>query len=215
MTDGKTEAAPAAGHSPSDRFTPWYLPLVMFVFLLFWCGNELDRIFNLYLFILPVLFIPCLIVTVALFVGGLRAGLRRHWRRLASVVAAPPLAWAFFASLNHTGISPEWLRFQLAKGPYLEQITRSERGSDGLRFKVFNWGSAGGVGVGERFYTLVYDESDGIALPADERTTTWKQRVGPGTGSQLYSILQPEDEHHSTKVKLVEGHFYLVTEVYQ
>jgi hypothetical protein len=96
----------------------------------------------------------------------------------------------------------------------LEQIARSERGPDDLRFKVFDWGSVGGVSVGERFYTLVYDESDEIALPSDERTTAWKQRVGPGTGSQLYSILQPKDEHHSTNVKLVEGHFYLVTEVY-
>src|SRR5258707_7019817 len=128
MTDAKTEAAPAVGHSPSDRFTPSYLLLVMLVFLLFWYGNELDRIFNLYLFLLLVLLIPALIVAVALLVGGIRAGLRRQWRRLASIVAAPPLAWALFASLSHTGISPEWVRFQLAKGSYLEQIARRDVG---------------------------------------------------------------------------------------
>jgi hypothetical protein len=133
---------------------------------------------------------------------------------LASIVAAPPLAWALFVSLSHTGISPEWLRFQLAKESYLEQVARSERGPDGLRFKVFDWGSVGGVAVPNFFYTLVYDESDEIALPANERTMAWKQRVGSGIGSQLYSILQPENERHSTKVQLLEGHFYLVTEVY-
>jgi hypothetical protein len=187
----------------------------MLVTLLFWYGNELDRIFHLYVLLLPVLFIPALIVTVALLVGGILACVRRHWRRLASIVAAPPLAWALFAWLSQMGVSPDWVHFQLQKSAYLEQVARCECGPNGLRFKVFDWGGTGGVAVANIFYSLVYDESDEIALPAGEWTTAWKRRVGPGTGSQLYSILQPEDEHHSTNVKLVEGHFYLVTEVYQ
>jgi hypothetical protein len=113
------------------------------------------------------------------------------------------------------GFDSHWVRFQLQKWAYLEHIARCGCGPDGLRFKTFDWGGTGGLVSPNFFYTLVYDESDEIALSADKRTAAWKRKVGSGIGSQLYSILEPEDERHSINVKLIERHFYLVTEIYQ
>jgi hypothetical protein len=196
-----------------DRFTPSYFLLVTFVFLLFWWGNELDRIFHLYVLLPPVLFFPALIVTVAVLVGAIRASLRRRWRRLASIVAAPPLAWALLASLSHMGFGPDWVHLQLQKRTYLEQIARCECGPVGLRFKTFDWGGTGGVAVANTDYTLIYDESDEIALPADTRTAGWNRKAGSWARWQPGPVAG--DAYHSFDLRALRGHFYLVTEIYQ
>jgi hypothetical protein len=174
----------------------------------------LDWIFNLYVLLLPVLFIPGLIVSVALLVGGILACLRRHWLRLASIVAAPPLALALLAWLSLMGVSPAWVHLQLHKRAHLDKIA-CECGPNGLRLKVPDWG-----GMEELWRGLIYDESDEIAYPANQRTADWKERVASRRredSSRLldgyYSICEPEDGCHSINVKLVEGHLYLVTEV--
>jgi hypothetical protein len=186
----------------------------MLVALLFLYSYELDWFFNIDVLILPVLlFIPTLMVTVALFVGGILACLRRRWRRLASIVAA----LALFIWLDHLGVSPEWLHLQLHKRSYLGQIALCECGRTGLRFKVLEWGEFEEFGQG-----LVYDESDEIAFPADQQSVAWKQRVQSGFGSEdydsilkdgYYSIIEPVNKCHSIAVKLVEGHFYFLTSV--
>jgi hypothetical protein len=112
----------------------------MLVALLFLYSYELVWFFNIDVLILPVLFIPTLIVAVAVLVGGIRACLQRRWRRMASIVAAPPLVLALFTWLDHMGMSPEWAHLQLHKRAYLEKIGLCQCGPTGLRFKVLDWG---------------------------------------------------------------------------
>jgi hypothetical protein len=201
MANGQTEAAPAAAApSPGDRFTPWYFPLAMSMFLLLWYSVD----YNHPLFFLRWLPIA-LIVTVVLLVRAILYGLRRQGRRLASIAAAPFLAWAILATLGHMGFDPHWVHIQLQKRAYLEQIAHCDCGPDGLRFKTFDWG-----GTGDLFekidYTLVYDESHEIAFPVDKRTAAWKQRAGSAARWQ-----SEEDDGFPTDVRALEGHFYLVT----
>jgi hypothetical protein len=174
MANGKTEAAPTAAQSRSDQFTPWYFLLVMSIFLLFWYSADYNL--PLLLLWLPI----ALIGTVVLLVQAILCCLRRQGRRLASIAAAPFLAWAILASLAHMGFDSHWVRFQLQKWAYLEQIARCDCGPDGLRFKTFDWGDTGELVSPNIFYTLVYDESDEIVLSADKRTAAWKRKVGSG-----------------------------------
>jgi hypothetical protein len=206
MADGQTEATPDA-QSPRDQFTAWYFVLVISAFLLFWYSAEYNL--PLVLLLLPI----ALIVTVVLLVQAILCCVRRQGRRLASIAAAPFLAWAILASLNRMGFDLHWVHLQLQKVAYLEQIAQCDCGSDGLRFKTFDWGGTGGLSSPNIFYTLLYDESDEIALPADTRTAAWNKRVG--SWAHWQPVRPTRDDYHSIDLRALEGHFYLVTEIYQ
>jgi hypothetical protein len=115
LTDERTDTTTVIARSPSDGFTPSYLLLVTLVFLLFWYSVD----YNLPL-VLLWLFIA-LIVTTVLLVQAILCCLRQQGRRLASVAAAPFLAWALLSSLSHMGIDPHWIRLQPQKRAHLEQ----------------------------------------------------------------------------------------------
>jgi hypothetical protein len=85
------------------------------------------------------------------------------------------------------------------------------------RFVLFDWGSVGGVLAGTISYALVFDESDEIVKPDDQRSSSWRRRVlnGKDHDSQQYSILQPNNEDHYVGVERMEGHFYLVWEYFR
>jgi hypothetical protein len=196
-----------------DKFSISYFVWVALLCLLFAFGSDLDRIFNLYLALVPLLVLPALAIAIYWIVALIRNIVLRRWRRVASVLAAPVMAYIIFAGAGAAGISPDWIRFEIGKGYYTDQVAKlPETGEP--RFKIFDWGQTGGVAVTNIIYTLIYDESDEIGLAPEARSKEWLQRAGkmcPGT--MMCSITNPHGEM-SIIVKRIEGHFYLVTEIF-
>ena len=214
MHGAPDQAADTSKPGPgADRFSLCYFGWVVVIFLLFASAADLDRIFNLYLLLVPLLVIPALAVLIGWTAALIRNVALRRWRRLISVLVAPVAASALFAAAGAAGINPERIRLELGRPYYLDQIANLAQ-TDQPRLKLFDWGQTGGAGITTLIYTLVYDEADEISRPVRERSAAWKDRAGklcPGT--PMCAILWPPAER-SVAVKKIEGHFYLVTEVY-
>jgi hypothetical protein len=158
---------------------------------IFYFADQLDRIFNLWLLILPVVAIPAFIA-ICTFVVGLVANLwKRRWHRLVFVIAAPILTIGLLATLRYYRVDPDWLRFQLTSVYYM-RLTRDLPGPS-PKFGRWGWGSTGGAIGPTIFYSLVFDESD---KPLDRLGT-------PGQKSPTWSA------------RAYGHHFFLVTELYQ
>jgi hypothetical protein len=195
------------------KFSISYFVWIALLCLLFAVSSDLDRIFNLYLALVPILLLPALAVGIYWIAALIRNLVLGRWRRVCSVLAGPVLAWIVFAGAYAAGISSEWIRFKMGKSWYIDQVAKSPDTGE-PRFQMFDWGSTGGVAVTNFIYTLIYDESDEIALAPDQRSSEWKQRASklcPGT--IMCSVMNPH-EGLSVIVKPIEGHFYLVTEMF-
>jgi hypothetical protein len=196
-----------------DKFSIAYFVWIVLVCLLFASGKDLDRIFHLWLALVPLLLLPALAVTICWIVALVRNIRLRRWRRVASVLAAPIAAYVVFAAARAAGVNSEWIRFEIGKHYYFDQIAALPPTGE-LRFKIFEWGETGGAGVANSIYTLIYDESDEISLPPADRSKAWLDRANklcPGT--VMRSILNPSGipTELSVAVKKIDGHFYLVT----
>lgn len=196
-----------------DTFSISYFMWIALLCLLFAFSSELDRIFNLYLALVPLLLLPALAIAIYWIVALIRNIVLRRWRRVASVLVAPVAAYVVFAAAWAAGISPDWIRFEIGKAYYIDQVAKLPETGES-RFKIFDWGEKGGVAVTNIIYTLIYDESDEIGLAPEARSKEWQRRAGklcPGT--MMCSITNPPGEA-SIFVKRIEGHFYLVTEIF-
>jgi len=137
--------------------------------------------------------------------------LGRHWKRVVSILAAPFLAYIFCWMLAEIGIDAQRAHFEIRKPSCLHQIAGLP--NEAPRFKMFYWGDLG-FAAALTSYTVIYDESDEIALSSDKWSAEWLRRVGnlcPGT--QMCTILQPEASHR-LEIRQMAEHFYLVTEWY-
>jgi hypothetical protein len=190
-----------------DKFTIIYALWAGALFLFYAWADYSDRIPHL-LFV-PLLLLPTIVVAVALLASLIGNAFKGRWRRCISAIVGPCVAASIFV-LGYLGIDRDRIHFDLTKSYYIQQIAQMPRVEDEPLFARFDWGSRGGVGVANIFYSLVFDESDEVALPHDQRSEQWKRRVG----GQMYSILHP-GARHSIDVRKIEGHFYLVTEVHQ
>ncbi|MGN6285598.1 MAG: hypothetical protein ACTHM2_10660 [Afipia sp.] len=198
-----------------DRFTASFGIGLILLAMWFTVLNELDRIFNLYLLIVPFLFFPAAALGLR-WLGSLLSSIwHRRWRRAVSAIVAPMIAYGLIQLVLYLGFTPGWIRFELGKQHYLAEVEKLPRGSE-PRFKVFNWGQTGGAAVVNIFFTLVFDESDEIAFPPEKRSSAWSHRMTefcPGTA--MCSILKPDSPTHHVAIEKVSGHFYLVTELYR
>ena len=198
-----------------DKFTISYSLWVGLLLLLYVVSYDLDRIFNLYLAVVPLLLLPTIVVALSLIAILIWNATNRRWRRVLSIIAAPFLAYSFFVVLGALGVDSERIRFEHGKGYYVDQVSQIPR-TDVPRLKTFDWGSTGGVAVPNFIYTLVYDESDEIGLPPEQRSIEWRSRAQslcPGT--QMCSILKTEPPGHVVSVRKMQAQFYLVTELFQ
>jgi hypothetical protein len=159
-----------------DQFSFSYFAWIVLVCLLFASGKDLDRVFNLYLALVPLLYIPALAVTIYWIIALIRNLLLRRWRRVISILAAPLAAYLLFAAANAAGVNSEWIRFELWKHLYVDEIGRLAN-TDAPRIKFFDGGQTGGSRRSKFAYTVVYDESDEIARPPSERSTAWQDRA--------------------------------------
>jgi hypothetical protein len=126
---------------------------------------------------------------------------------------APLAAGALFMAADAAGVNAQRIRLEIGRRRYLDEIAKLAPTGE-PRLKLFEWGQSGGAGVNSLIDTLVYDESDEILLPAKARSAAWRDRAGklcPGT--PMCAVLWPLAEK-SAIVRKIDGHFYLLTEVY-
>ena len=193
-----------------NRFTLIY-GLWTGAFLLFVDSvDELDMAFNLWILVIPIIALPAILL-LTWFVIALGIGIVRHrWRRVASVLLGPPLLAVAILLLLHAGFDASWLRFEFHKRSYLRDVAIRSGGTSGL--VVWPWGETGGAATENSFYTLVYDESDRL-------NDVLEHRSGPGNDgspSVLSGAVAPsEDQRPLVSVRHLDGHFYLVCEIYQ
>lgn len=206
-------AEPPAAVDVRDKFSLAYFVWIALLFLLFAASNDLDRIFNLYRVIFPLLVLSALAVTIGCTAALLYNVRLRRWRRVVSVLAAPVAACSIFAAANAAGVNPQWVRFKLGKRYYSDEIAKLEKTGE-PRFKTFDWGRTGGAGVTNIFYTLVYDESDEILLPQEKRSKAGQERARKRCPGTIMCVLLTMPHEGSVTVTAIEGHFYLVTEVF-
>lgn len=185
----------AEKHPPRSNKNEWFIASHFYIWIgagaIFYLSDELDRLFNLWLLVVPLVGIPML-VAIGTFLWGLTTDLwARRWKRLLSVIAAPLIVVGLLAAARQHQINPDWFRFQLNRSRYAE-LARELPGPS-PKYGQWNWGGTGGAATANSFYTLVYDETD---HPIDHM----KQRGH--TGADLYA--RPYGHH-----------FFLITELYQ
>lgn len=177
-------------HGWGSLFSPFHVVLQLLLAALFFSANELDRIFNLWFALVPIIGVPTIVVGMIWIGGIVRSLINRRWLRLASVAVAPLLVWPLLILLLRTGLDAHWVRFQLNKHGYEESI-RKLQGTHPI-YNSWDWGTTGGAAAVNIFYSLIYDESDRVVL-----------RDGKNV------------EGGTTRVRKFGDHFYLVTLIYQ
>jgi hypothetical protein len=148
-----------------------------------------------------------LVVSATLVMGavGFFDVVRGRFKSAASLLLAPLIVASPF-------VFPIWpfefraldlMRLYLNKGYYdavIEKIPPAERAS---KVVFFDWGVTGFLDAAS-YYSLVYDESGQIALPDEERSQAWKDRVYPE-----HRLL---DEYCVTSADHLSGYFYSVVQ---
>ena len=209
----------------ADAYTLWYAIWTAAFLLLVCASRDLDRIFGLYILLVPILGLPAIILSATLVVSLGVNLFKRRWRRSISIVMAPIVVGSFFLLLWRMGINTELIRLELWKSTYLAEVEAQADQGGGHRLKAWDWGAAGGVGVPTFSWTLVYDESDQIALGRSLWSAEWlRQADQAAKGNGFYSIIHPEsfaadineyDRHISISIRRIDGHFFVVEQVFQ
>ena len=194
-----------------DSFSIGYTALAFLLILSWAARRELLLEFNSEL---PALLLLLLLSIAALgwCVLLLLNVISRRWKRAISIFVAPCVAYALCWTLAEIGLDAQRAHFEIRKPFYQREISRLPAGVP--RFKLFPWGDLG-FAAAITLYSVIYDESDEIALPSDQRSSEWLRRTAhlcPGT--QLCTILHPEAGHRMETRKMAE-HFYVVTEWYE
>ncbi|SRR5260221_9327715 len=111
---------------------------------------------------------------IAAVIVAIYAARHRAWRRAASAVILPLVVIIALANLGTLWMFAieygELMHFKLMRANYEAQVRRLPT-DKGPRLALFDWG---GFVVG---HGVVYDESDEIALPANEQSAAWKARI--------------------------------------
>jgi len=188
-----------------DRYTFFYTFLTCGLLLYEALILSYDRLINFYFFLIIVLGLPELLFAVYLLVRlGVNA-YRKNWRRVASILAAPVIAWTLSFLPGCMGITPDLIQLEICKSSYLKEVDEMKITDGSTRMKVWNWGVTGGAAAPNLTYTLAYDESDQIALKPTQRSPEWKRKAA--------EIEKLDGEHNMVgTVQHLEGHFYLVTQ---
>jgi hypothetical protein len=127
---------------------------------------------------------------------------RRQWRRVASAMVLPASVLAAMFNLHFVGRASIWagdrLELLAALPTYSREIANLPH-KEGPRIATFFWRDLNlGFGLAFGYEFLVYDESDEVALPAQERSAAWRQNAGSDLQCRL------------TGVEHVFGHYYFV-----
>ena len=128
----------------------------------------------------------------------------RKFRRAAALLLAPLIIASpmlFLSIVRCQYVAFDWMRFQITKGKYLEEIDKLSPAERASQIVIFDWGREGMAGTAISEYWLVYDESGEIALPDEDRSQAWKDRAKQ---EKLFLT----DERCTFETYHVSGHFY-------
>ena len=95
-----------------DRFSATHFCLCLLCFLLVAFSQELNRILNLWLLLVPLLLLPLGLLVLTLTSSIIWNAMRGRWRRAVSAAIAPFAAAIPLILCYQLGITPTWLRFQ-------------------------------------------------------------------------------------------------------
>jgi hypothetical protein len=127
---------------------------------------------------------------------------RRQWRRAVSAVVLPASVLAAMFNLHFVGRASIWVGDRLELLATLPTYSREIANlphKQGPRIATFLWRDLNlGFGLAFGYEFLVYDESDEIALPAEQRSAAWRENAGSDLKCRL------------TGVEHVFGHYYFV-----
>jgi hypothetical protein len=124
--------------------------------------------------------------------------------------------------LGRMGITPSLIRLELSKSNYMAQVDALPD-ANAPRLKCWGWGATGGAAVATIFRTLVYDESDQIALAKQSWSSEWLRKADQVSKSDkaagaLNWVVHPEritNNNPQVSVGHLEGHFYVIVQLYQ
>ncbi|MBB4483456.1 hypothetical protein [Rhizobium etli] len=187
----------------SDQFT-WTYALWLLPFLgqdwLYWLAPEWD-----WWTIDLVVFLATLIAIGGSLCFNL---VMRRWRRILSLLTAPLLLLVCLQLLATAGVTPDSVRFALTRQAYLAEIERSDPPPEQPRLRTFIWDD---TFRRKTYSTLVYDESDEIALPKGAQSAAWRQRLEKSCSENKNDCinLDPGPDEFISVSKIGE-HFYIL-----
>jgi hypothetical protein len=189
---------------PGDIFV-WKYPLVALGCQLALATLAyLDRIGGVWLILAALLLIVIVFAAVIVTLLGIAALAGRMFKRAAAILLAPviiitPLVLPIFSGEY---LALDLIRFYYNKSTYDAAITKLAPTERALRVVFFDWGATGFM-LTPTEYSLVYDESGEIALPDDERSREWRDRV---YSQQHWN----EGQCVTTSARRLAGHYYSV-----
>ena len=128
--------------------------------------------------------------------------LGRQWRKAVSALVLPASTIAALFNLHFVGRATIWAGDRLELVAMLPTYSREIANlphKEGPRIATFLWRDLNlGFGLAFGYEFLVYDESDEIALPAEQRSAAWRENAGSDLKCRL------------TGVEHVFGHYYFV-----
>jgi len=157
--------------------------------------------------IIPIIILLALIILIWLGTAFAIHLVARRWRRIISIFVGPPIAFIFVLALSRAGYDLTWLRFEARKEEYMRELAQYP--SYEPRMKQWHWGDRGFAITASSTYTIVFDESDEIALPPEHRSNGWRLRADR---ADVTSLLQAE---YLRSIRKLSGHFYLVQQWFQ
>lgn len=138
------------------------------------------------------------IIEAVFFYFAIKYLVRRKYKSVMSMVLAIPLLM-FVAGIpfiygGYTLKMGRYIKITLNEEQYYKVINETKPDAKGFRFKEFRWG-----GFMLNPVILIYDESDELALPTEQRSQVWWNKLKDS----------PLDECRNT-VQKIKTHFYVV-----
>lgn len=170
---------------------PFFVVLGPAALVLFWTFAA-DHAFGVF----ALLFLWAVLSIIALGIA-IWLGTARRWG--CAVVASMPSLSLALAILNFSAFwffvmgAGEYIHFRLERERYLAEITALPSGK-GPRTVVFVLSEDGWAGT-SNYHLVVYDESDEVALPEEQRSASWKEKVADTALSYGVGYLRPLGNH--------------------
>jgi hypothetical protein len=189
-----------ARNTDDDRFLVWPIVLsIGFPIVLVFAWIAADLWSSFVLLAAYLLWWGGALLVFIVMIGCL---LGRQWRKAVSALVLPATAVAAVFNLHSVGRASIWagdrLELLATLPTYSWEIANLPH-KEGPRIATFLWRDLNlGFGLALGYEFLVYDDSDEIALPAQERSAAWRENAGSDLECRL------------TGVEHVFGHYYFV-----
>jgi hypothetical protein len=202
-SDPTAESASAIDARSDDRFL-WGFPLSALCCVIILAALVyVERISGGSLVLAAFLFVLVLVATLVIAFVGIVALVKGRFKRAAALLLAPFIIASpfLFPTPPYEDVAFDLMRFYLTRAKYDEVIDRLSPTERASRILFFDWGKVGLAVTSTTVYWLVYDESEEIARPVEERSQSWKDRAAR---ERLYF----SDEKCLAEARRLTGHYY-------